>query len=305
MQRKAGIAGCVVLVAAIATTLWLWRGNSDDGSPPSNPQAAAFSNAPARPNPVPSPATTQHLQAARFPAYDPSMRNAVGPKAYSIQRETAWRAPGDARQQVLALKRQSDAGEGLASYEIELIVRDCRNLINGNPEEAWQALQRAGMRPDPNHLSRLEIGLGECAALSQDPTLYDAPWLARAAEQGSVEAQLLYSIDIEAVIGPASTLTGRDDELQAWRETSLRYLHSLADGGNVDALSALASVYDNGFNVARDPVAVHAYRQVLSRLDPRYIDETTLARERRALAPEQQQKAADQADAIYKRCCSL
>ncbi|MCS4229830.1 hypothetical protein EDF77_3091 [Stenotrophomonas maltophilia] len=235
------------------------------------------------------------------------MLQQVGAKAYSIYRTKAWRAAGDAKQQVLALKPRSDAGDGLATYEIELAVRDCRDLISGEPEASWQAMRRAGMRTDPDFLSKLEVRLGECVALSQDPTLYEAPWLARAAEQGSVEAQLLYAIDVRTAVGAASAseLAEREEDVLAWRETSLRYLHALADGGNVEALSGLQSVHENGYRAAKDPVAAYAYGQVLQRLSLSFWSDALLAQSRQALSASQQQRAAEQAEAIYRRCCVL
>ena len=235
------------------------------------------------------------------------MLQQVGAKAYSIHRPPAWRAAGDAKQQVLALKPRSDAGDGLATYEIELVVRDCRNLISGEPEASWQAMRRAGMQTDPDFLSKLEVRLDECVALSQDPALYQAPWLARAAEQGSVEAQLLYAIDVRTAVGAASAaeLEEREEAVLAWRETSLRYLQALADGGNVEALSGLQSVHESGYRTVKDPVAAYAYGQVLRRLSPAFWSDALLAQSRQALSLDQQRRAAEQAEAIYRRCCVL
>lgn len=295
-----------MVVVAVGAAIWFWFGDAKHGMA-STAEVNAGGGVAGSAMPVARLTPRQPSGRPGSSAYDPAMLQQVGAKAYSIHRSPAWRAPGDAKQQVLALKPRSDAGDGLATYEIELVVRDCRNLISGEPEAGWQAMRRAGMRTDPDFLSKLEVRLGECVALSQDPTLYRAPWLARAAEQGSVEAQLLYGIDVRAAVGAtsASELAEREEDVLAWRETSLRYLQALADGGNVEALSGLQSVHEHGYRTVKDPVAAYAYRQVLQRLSPTFWSDALLAQSRQALSLDQQRMAAEQAAAIYRRCCML
>ncbi|MET0130237.1 MAG: hypothetical protein ABW207_06150 [Stenotrophomonas chelatiphaga] len=295
-----------MVVVAVGAAIGFWRGDAQPGTVPAV-DADRVDGVAGSATPVARLTPRQSSGRPGSPAYDPAMLQQVGAKAYSIYRTKAGRAAGDAKQQVLALKPRSDAGDGLATYEIELAVSDCRNLISGEPEASWQAMRRAGMRTDPDFLSKLEVRLGECVALSQDPALYEAPWLARAAEQGSVEAQLLYAIDVRTAVGAssASELAEREEDVLAWRETSLRYLHALADGGNVEALSGLQSVHENGYRTAKDPVAAYAYGQVLQRLSPSFWSDALLAQSSQTLSPSQQRRAAEQAEAIYRRCCVL
>lgn len=302
--KKSAGALWAMLALLVAGVSGFWFLRDKGGAPPVQSGHESVASALGVPRSAGDPITeTPVTGTLRYPAYDPAMRQARGPKAYSILRTGPWRGPGEARDQVLALKPRSDAGDGVASYEIELVVRACRQLIDGDAEKAWLAMREARMNPDPHYFERLEIQLEECAALSADAGLYEAAWLERAAEQGSVEAQLLYAIDADTVLGPAASSAERAGELQAWRDRSIHYLHALAEGGNVEALSQLAHVYNMGLQAAHDPVAAYAYLKVVSRLRPNAVYGDMLEQQRRRLNPGQQQDAAAQAEAIERRCC--
>jgi len=224
-------------------------------------------------------------------------------KAYTIVRTGLYRKPGDAKAQILALKPRSDAGDALASYEIHLAVLDCRQLLGGNPEEDWQRLKDAGMHPDPAFMAGIERRLGECGALSQDLALFDAPWLARAAEQGSVEAGMLYYISPESVLGEYSEWLAHPERVQEWRENALRYLQAGASDGYLDALAALGRAYERGIVVDPDPVAAYAYTLAAGQSEPTYLSEVMIGDMRDALSPQQQAQAKARAKVIHRDCC--
>lgn len=303
-RGKRQLAGALAIMGLLGAGLWCFRGASA-GAPDTVDaalrQALAASSAEAGTG---ADATADATAPARRLSVDPALVQHKGGRAYTIVRTGLYRPPGDAKAQVLALKQRSDAGDAMASYQIHLSVLDCKQLMTGSPEESWQRLKDAGMNPDPAFLAGIETRLGECAALSQDAALVNAPWLALAAEQGSAEAGLLYYISPESVLGEPREWLSHPERVQEWRDNALRYLQAGANDGFVDAVAALGRAYQTGIVVDQDPLAAYAYTLAAGRSEPVYVSETMIAGFRDALSPAQQAEAQVRARKIYAACCA-
>lgn len=98
---------------------------------------------------------------------------------------------GDAKAYVEAWVPSSRAGDAAASYAIYLRVRNCRLAMRPIGEDELAIDQASGIAQQA--LRTRERELGQCAALMSAEDLFQANWLELAAEQGSLEARLIYA----------------------------------------------------------------------------------------------------------------
>lgn len=226
----------------------------------------------------------------------------IGPKAYVIGGSREPRAPGDALEYVVALKKRSDAGDADASYLMELAVRDCRNLIKNDPVASFDFLRNAGMSPDPASLVDDERRLAECEGLVAAPNFYHGGWLARAASQGSIEAKLLFAIDPEAVVGPRTDWLVHPEALITWKRDAMNHLHDAAGSGSIDAVSQLSRAYALGRVTPHDGVRAYAYALAAARASPAHTSQRNLQELESKLDSSQRQAARSLASDVYETC---
>lgn len=214
---------------------------------------------------------------------------ALGPKGFAISRTGPLRPEGDALTRVNSLLPQSQAGDSSATLEIFLTVLDCK-----------QAYSKVPAVPDDTTSRRL----AECEALLTNISIADSDWLSKAAEQGNVEAKILYSLN------PTYTLPGgpkqylKDPEaVQAWRTKSLSYLEQAVAVGSQDAMLSLSDAYKTGIIVDQDAVAQLGYALAAQRLSPIPGFEDSYQPLKSSLTPAQRAEADRRATQILTQCC--
>ncbi len=200
------------------------------------------------------------------PQVDSRVVHRVGANTFQLIRTGPFREPGDARQFVLDRAPASQRGDAVATYEIYLAVLDCKTA--GSPAELQDLDAMQPASPAPGALARIERRLEECASLLTDPTLMRGRWLEQAAEQGSVEAMLMYAIDTESIIGNRADFIREPERVIEWKRNAMHYLERAASLGSVDALLGLAHANEYGVIVKPDPVQAYAYYLAAAQVSP-------------------------------------
>jgi len=239
--------------------------------------------------------------AMKTPQVDRRHVQKIGVKAFEIVRTGPMRAPGDAKKFVLSRLEQSRRGDALGTYDIYLAVLDCKSA--GSPAELQMLDAMRPATPHPEALAMIEQRLEECAALLSDPRLMSERWLQVAAEQGSLEAMLMYAVDTQSLIGGPADFIREPERVIEWKRNALRYLESAAALGSVDALLALARSHDYGALVSADRVQAYAYYLAASRASPGASLTELLASYEAELSAKQVQAARAQSAQIYDACC--
>lgn len=254
-----------------------------------------------------SPAPSRHAQRS-YPALisqrklDPKFVEPLGSRAFAISRSGAFRPSGDAKEFILSRLEASDSGDSTATFEIYLAALDCRNA--GSPSEIQSAALLAGVSDQQSALDNSERRLQECSSLLKDSTLSPAgKWLLKAAQQGSIEAMLLYAIDTESAFGGSSSAIQAPEAVVEWKRNAASFLNAAANQGSVDALVALGSANTNGIIVEKNPTEAYAYYLAAKRAMPSAFSEKLLGMYKKELSSAQQQAAIRRADAIYGSCC--
>lgn len=206
---------------------------------------------------------------------------------------------GPAKDYVEGLLPASDAGDASATWRIWSRIHACRPAIN--EVDPGEVAIYTGMGLGEQHLQSILDLQHDCGSLIAEPALWKRAWLARAAEQGSLEARLMYAKSPEEALGADFDALAHPDEVMAYRSRAMAYLENAAGNGSLDALISLSTAYANGVLVPADPATSHAYARVVMRVDPRLDmgveasgSELPEAELRRARALESR---------IYRECC--
>ncbi|WP_146257021.1 sel1 repeat family protein [Stenotrophomonas maltophilia] len=226
----------------------------------------------------------------------------LGSRAFAVSRSGAFRPSGDAREFVLSRIGASDAGDSTASFEIYLATLDCRNA--GSPDEIRSTALLSSKADQKTALESSDQRLNECSSLLKDSALY-APgkWLLKAAQQGSVEAMLLYATDTESAFGGSNAAVRNPEAVVEWKKDAESFLNTAASQGSVDALVALGRANTSGIIVERNPTEAYAYYLAAKKAMPSALSDKLLDMYSDELSPAQQQAAFRRADAIYRNCC--
>ncbi|WMJ68363.1 hypothetical protein [Stenotrophomonas sp. 24(2023)] len=225
----------------------------------------------------------------------------LGAKAYQRVGLYPSRPPGDALTYVNQLRLRSDAGDANATYAIYLTLWDCRNALSEAADGQVEAARRVGA--EAQFLATSERLLHECQTLMLDRAVYQAPWLAIAAAQGSEDAMYAYARAPEEIIGPLSDVIGETAATEEWKSTAADYLQTLVSNGNINGVAGLASAYRYGGAVDVDALLAYAYELTLQRIDPAFTSEDELSERRAALSLSEQAMARELSSRIYEQCC--
>lgn len=225
----------------------------------------------------------------------------LGGKAYQRVSLYPPRPPGDALAYVNQLKVRSNAGDANATYAIYLTIWDCRNVLSEAADGQVEAARRVGA--EAQFLATSERLLHECQTLMLDRAVYQGPWLAIAAAQGSEDAMYAYARAPEEVIGPLADTMGEAAATEEWKNTAAGYLQDLANNGNVNGIAGLASAYRYGGAVDVDALLAYAYELTLQRIDPSFTSEDELSERRAVLSLAEQAMARELSGRIYEECC--
>ncbi|WP_367346039.1 hypothetical protein [Stenotrophomonas bentonitica] len=260
---------------------------------------------------VPTHAAEAHNSALPLTASRPTMdeiRSRIDPAVFKQFSERTYyvsrmevRPPGDALAFVDPLRSRSRNGDALATNQIYLAVTDCKDNLAAGPHPEGAALLNESQRL--SQLAWIERKFSECATLLQDKELMTTNWLSLAAEQGSIEARLLYSIDTDSVLGAPSTRLSNPQAAIEWQENALAYLKEVAATGNLDALSRLSNAYEQGVIAPQDPELSYAYALVSNRIQHDAYRADLVRSMEKGLSIKQRESAEALSHQIHQSCC--
>lgn len=275
-------------VALLAVGIFLWKGAPATTEVAENRIDTAGSDS-QRSSPNASSVHVSHLSSAK--RVDPQFVTALGERGFSIARTGALRPEGDALDYIETLLAQSRAGDAVATFKIFLGVLDCKRLYS----RATQSEDEAD-----GSTRRLE----ECEALLTNVSIADADWLTLSAEQGGVEAMLMYAMNPDyALPGGAKQYLKNPEAVEQWRERSRAYLERAVAVGSQDAMLNLATAYGAGVIVDENKVTQLAYATAAQRLSPIPRFEDVYAPLRNSLTPTQRGQAEAKTKQILGQCC--
>ncbi|WP_372176929.1 hypothetical protein ACCQ23_15710 [Xanthomonas axonopodis pv. phyllanthi] len=223
-----------------------------------------------------------------------------GPKAFSIVRNKK-RPPGDVAKYIDSLLQRSESGDAVATYSIYLAVFECKNTLSGSAGRS--ALAHQASATGEGYLKDAESSLDDCANLANRPELLNGEWLKKAAEQGSLEAQLMYARDTTSIIGSRQDYLKDPEKLVQYKKDAARFLDGAAQQGSVDALLAIAGDSQRGIMAPKDPVKSFAYYMAAQKAGSNVYLDKIVDNYSSTLSPDQVRAAHEQAEAIYQNCC--
>lgn len=247
---------------------------------------------------VPQPKRTPATSSRAAPRYVASKVVPVGARAFVIQTTMPF-YEGDGLPYVEQRLAASQRGNGQATYEIHLAVSNCRRLLSPGSDADFSAYASMGMGGE--YLKGRKRELLFCESLATRDDLMGRDWLGDAAAQGSLEAQLLYAIVPEDVLGGADRMLSQPERIVEYKRKAVGYLQTAAAGGSVDALGNLKDVYEIGILAPRDPVRAAAYAAAEMRARSQGDPQEAFAKA--GLTPEQRKTATEMAETIYRGCC--
>lgn len=231
----------------------------------------------------------------------PDVFQSLGARSYQFARVGDIRPPGDALAYVRERLAMSDSGDALATFDIYLAVMDCKSQFGRSSHGP------AGVGAPPPlgmlELQTMERKLRECSELYGDAGLMEGKWLARAAQQGSIEAKLYYTVDTETVLGSPLERLNNPESIMAWKENAATYLHDVAATGNLDAILRLSLLYERGLIVQKNGEMAYAYALAANRIQPGLSGPVTMRALEEGLSIKQRESAGTLSRLIYSSCC--
>lgn len=230
----------------------------------------------------------------------PTDRSMVGAKAFTLRsKQPVYDGPAD--EYVDSLLLASESGDAAATYLIYLRVSSCRRTLSVNVQSDLPAYASMGMAGA--YLDSQELALEQCSKLIGNEDLSDRNWLSKAAEQGSLDARIMYATDVQSALGEHVNPIADTEKIATYKANAMTYLLAAAAEGSVDALFSLSNAYENGILVERDLISSHAYDLVLHRINPTYVADETLNETREKLSRDQGRASALLAEQLYRQCC--
>ncbi|HGM7308402.1 TPA: hypothetical protein ACKP7U_001026 [Stenotrophomonas maltophilia] len=220
--------------------------------------------------------------------------------AYSISR-TQSPPQGDALKYVQSLLQRSRAGDATATYDIYLAVNQCKSALDTPPLSLLQIYRSQGI--EEQYKRSLEKNLASCEALLSDPELSYEPWLKRAADQGSIEAKIMFAMDSKSILGNRSDYLSHPERLTNYRIEAMQNLQYAASTGSVDALMALGNAFDNGILTEKSPSQSLAYFKSAYSLAPNPSLQELISRESKSLSSREVEIANRLSIQITNNCC--
>lgn len=241
----------------------------------------------------------------RIPVIAPTYKPPRARHAYVIpESEQAGVPEGNVADVLTRLIPLAEAGDARAALEIYNKLSNCRAVISsGIAEDEMTAYKKAGVSEE-TFLRGIENDQANCAG-SQTQIEERGRWLEQAAAAGSIQAQLVYLSDPEAIIGGGPSGAVKDpDRARDFKAKGLAYLEQLVASGNIDAMMHLSGVYDAGFVVERDPVRAYALNRVVDQAQPGLVPPELLQFERAELSAQDLARAESVAAHLYSSCCN-
>lgn len=221
-------------------------------------------------------------------------------RAFVIRRGHERWPPGDALTFVRTLLPATARGEADATYRIYLVVDACDSAMKTDVVGSYQQLRHIV----PHHLQQTATRMAECEPLLLDDSIKPrGEWLSLAAEQGSIEAAVVYSLALEQVVGGPEQWLKYPEKVLRHRRRAMDYLHQAVALGSVDAMSQLSDIHSHGFYGPADPTKAVAYQSVVARVDPHLANKRILDRRTAEATSDQKRDAKLLEEEIYQQCC--
>lgn len=208
---------------------------------------------------------------------------------------------GDALEFVSQRLAAARGGSGLASYEIHLRIDSCRRAMKPGDQGVYLAYAQEGL--GQQYMRGVEKELQNCAKLISSGDLLDENWLEQAAQQGEVEAQLLYARDPAVTLGTLGDLLADPERALEYRRLAVSLLQRALQSGSLDALDALGDIYQRGILAPKDLSAAYAHKLALQQIDAMPSRSRELAALRNALSAAEVSAAEVAASEIRRTCC--
>lgn len=284
-------AALLLMVASVAGYL---------GFRPSESRVNASSNFARVGEPAESTRVRQRPGSRPASADSASRRQTVAGRAYYIK-PPPIDLEGDALQFVNQRLAAARDGSGLASYEIHLRTDSCRRAMQPGDQGVHLAYAQVGLAQQ--YMRGVEKELQNCADLLSSGEFMDEKWLELAAQQGDVEAQLLYAHDPAATLGSFGDLLADPERALEYRSMAVSLLQRALHSGSLDALDTLGDIYQRGILAPKDLRAAYAHKLALQQIDALPSRSSELAELRSALSPAEILAAETSAKELRKTCC--
>lgn len=208
---------------------------------------------------------------------------------------------GNAMDLIAELEPRAQNGDVEAAFELYLKLNSCFYETKGNliPDDKFE---EAGIAKSAAEST--ERALIDCEGLTASDYKSRGRWLAVAADQGVIEAQLLFASDPEAILGDSSEMLANPERVKEYRRKAIDYLHEAASRGNLNALMQLSNAYKRGILVDRNLVNSYAYYRAAQRAMPSIGAGAQMQRRyEQQLSAAEIRESSLLADSIYRKCC--
>lgn len=192
---------------------------------------------------------------------------------------------------VVALVARAEA-DPEAQYVLALLLHEC-NMA------ATRAIQDS---LDEQALTKARERIAACNQLPPGLLGKRLDLLERAAEAGFLLAQVDY-VTLGGLELTSERLLREPGLGERFRTNAVRFLQSAASRGSVDALGALATAYEDGVIVERDPRMAYAYTYAISLTNKTRLSGMGLARLGRDMTSSDVEEAQRIGQGIFNRCC--
>lgn len=287
------------LVASILLALLL-AGFFIDTSPSRHPATEASDLAdPSRRTGTPALSEFTQRRTSSFP---PGARSPLPQPTGAFRLDELAQAPdGPAAGVLQQLTPLALSGDANAALKLYMTLSRCEEALH-QPSDL-DRLSELMTADDMKILKAKQLAMElDCATVASE-LKSRGRWLELAAQAGDLQAQLLYSVDAEALLGTRRDILKNPDAVKQYRDRATGYLKSLAARGSIDAMLQLSSTYESGVLLERNDVLALAYLQAASFSDPdaAYLDLSAPIKAR--LSHLQQAQAMRFAKDLHQSCC--
>jgi TPR repeat protein len=236
-KKKAVFATVAVVLIVAAWGLYRWAAPARSDAHASTPAAQARQDASVLQGAASRPKVTAKAAKDSKGANPLSMYRDINGSEFDIPKDNYVSVIPD-------LRARAEQGSAIDAYVLSRILVDCY-LVNRGKESGYGA--HDGAAP------------GRCANVDVKDSSEIRKWLAFAAEQGLLAAQLMYSPAVSLVMSQAEML--KDPSIVSdYKNNSMNFLQQAAANGSVEAMMGLASDYHDGIMMDQNIVLAYAYR---------------------------------------------
>ncbi|UXA61293.1 hypothetical protein M0D48_20720 [Xanthomonas prunicola] len=210
---------------------------------------------------------------------------------------------GSYGQVVKRLERSAQLGDAEAALGLYLKSNACVQALSTQlTDDEIKAYAAAGIKPEQLENS-ISGAMADCKDATPDMLAKRGQWLRRAAEEGNVDAQLLFATDSEAVIGDARDMLRDPSRVAQYKKDAVAFLARSASKGNVDAMSRLGDIYRDGILAPKDLAASYSYYRAAEDREPGLYG-SILTRMRSQMTAAEVSASERRAASISGECCS-